>query len=92
MTSLMTSFFLAMAMNQNAQTKAQAEIDAVCATHGRLPGFGDKRSLPYVEALVLEVLRWGAPIPLGIPHRFTNDEVFEGYVIPKGTHAFANIG
>ncbi|KAJ7741977.1 cytochrome P450, partial [Mycena maculata] len=92
MTSLMTSFFLAMVMNQSAQMKAQAEIDAVCNLHSRLPTFTDKSSLPYVEALVLEVLRWGAPIPLGIPHRFTTDEVYQGYTIPKGTHAFANIG
>lgn len=48
--------------------------------------------LPYVEALVWEVLRFGAPVHLGLPHRFTENEVYEGLKIPKGTHAFANIG
>jgi cytochrome P450 len=92
MTSLMSSFFLGMTMNQAAQRKAQAEIDSVCNAQSRLPTFSDKASFPYVEALVWEVLRFGAPVHLGLPHRFTETEVYEGMEIPKGTHAFANIG
>lgn len=92
MTSGISSFFLAMAMNPLVQKKAQAEIDAVCDTQSRLPSFNDKSSLPYVEALVLEVLRWGAITPLGLPHRFTEDETYEGLELSKDMHAFANIG
>lgn len=92
MTSLMSSFYLAMVMNQAAQKKAQAEIDSICNGQTRLPYFSNKSMLPYVEALVWEVLRFGAPVHLGLPHRFTENEVYEGLKIPKGTHAFANIG
>jgi cytochrome P450 len=91
MTSGISSFFLAMAMNPLVQKKAQAEIDAVCDSQSRLPTFADKSSLPYVEALVWEVLRWGGITPLGLPHRFTENETYEGLEIPKDIHAFANI-
>lgn len=80
-----------MAMNPGAQQMAQAEIDAVCDSQSRLPAFADRPSLPYVEALVLEVLRWSAITPLGVPHRFTEDEEYEGLHIRKDMHAFANI-
>ena len=30
----------------------------------RLPTFADRARMPYVEALVAEVLRWAPPIPL----------------------------
>lgn len=80
-----------MVMNPTAQQKAQAEIDTVCALQSRLPTFADKPSLPYVEALVLETLRWSAVTPLGLPHRFTEDEHYEGLHIRKDMHAFANI-
>ena len=36
--------------------KAQEEIDRVIG-HERLPGLGDRSSLPYVEALVMELYR-----------------------------------
>lgn len=90
MASGITSFFLAMVLNPMAQKKAQAEIDAVCEMH-RLPTFGDKSSLPYVEALLWEVLRWSAIAPLGFPHRFTQDETYEGLQLKKDMHVFANI-
>ncbi|KAJ7142156.1 cytochrome P450 [Mycena crocata] len=92
MSSGISSFFLAMVLNPAAQKKAQEEIDAVCDGCGRLPSFSDKSSLPYVEALLWEVLRWGAITPLGLPHRFTQDETYNGLQIKQDMHAFANIG
>lgn len=91
MSSGISSFFLAMAMNTSVQEKAQLEIDLVCESQGRLPTFADKPSLPYVEAVILEVLRWGAITPLGLPHRFTGDESYEGLRFRKDMYAFANI-
>ena len=38
--------------------KAQAELDRVVS--GRLPDFDDMPDLPYLSALIKEVLRWGA--------------------------------
>ena len=37
------------------QTKAQAELDRV--VNGRLPDFGDMPDLPYLSALVKEIVR-----------------------------------
>ena len=44
--------------------KAQAELDSVVGTD-RLPRFSDRESLPYINALVLEVLRWHSVAPTG---------------------------
>jgi cytochrome P450 len=62
--SSLGTFVLAMLANPEAQRKAQLEIDSV--TGGKyLPGFADKDGLPYVEALLQEVLRWQNVAPLG---------------------------
>lgn len=42
--------------------KAQAELDAVIG-QDRLPSFSDRDNLPYINAIVLEVLRWHAVVP-----------------------------
>lgn len=44
--------------------RAQYEIDTVIGTD-RLPGFADRDSLPYLNALVKEVLRWNSVVPTG---------------------------
>ena len=52
------------------QKKAQEELDSVVGTD-RLPELADKEDLPYVDALVKEVLRWNPVAPLGMlsfPH------------------------
>lgn len=46
------------------QKKAQAEIDSVIGNE-RLPGLSDRPHLPYVMALVTEVLRWNSVAPTG---------------------------
>lgn len=57
-------FFLAMASHPEVQKKAQAEIDAVVGKN-RLPTVSDKGKMPYVRALITEVLRWHPVVPLG---------------------------
>jgi hypothetical protein len=32
-----------------------------------------------------EVYRWGVPVPLNLPHRVTEDDVYNGQWIPKGS-------
>jgi cytochrome P450 len=53
-----------MAMYPAVQKKGQAEIDAIVGPN-RLPDFGDRSSLPYINALVKESMRWQSIIPLG---------------------------
>ncbi|KAI0060305.1 cytochrome P450 [Artomyces pyxidatus] len=81
---------LAMVAYPETQKRAQAELDAVVG-RGRLPTIADLPYLPYIRAIVKETLRWRPNIPLGIPHRSTEDDWYEGMFIPKGTICFANV-
>lgn len=53
-----------MAKYPNVQARAQAELDAVVG-HDRLPDFTDRDSLPYVNAIISELMRWQPVVPLG---------------------------
>ena len=64
MVSASISLFLAMALYPEVQAKARSEIDQVIGTN-RLPSYKDRDSLPYLNALVKEVLRWNPVAPLG---------------------------
>ncbi|KAL4071144.1 cytochrome P450 [Scleroderma yunnanense] len=86
----MHSMFLAMTLFPEVQKKAQAEIDAIVGLD-RLPTLSDRQSLPYMEALVKEIHRWHVVSPLGVPHRTSEDDVHNGYYIPKGTIILANL-
>ena len=55
-----------MVLYPDVQARAQAEIDAVIGQGlQRLPHWEDRSSLPYVEAVVKETLRWHPAVPLG---------------------------
>ena len=77
-----------MAKFPEAQKKAQEEIDDVIG-RDRIPGYDDRESLPQVEALYREVIRWMPVLPLGASRRVTDDDVYNGYYIPKGRRVFA---
>jgi hypothetical protein len=51
---------------------AQLEIDSVVG-RDRLPTFEDKPTLPYITAMVNEVLRWRPVAPLGPLYRRFSD-------------------
>ncbi|KAI0325277.1 cytochrome P450 [Cubamyces sp. BRFM 1775] len=87
--SAIGSFFLAMLMYPEVQRKAQAEVDRVVG-RDRLPDFSDEPALPYVSALVKEVLRWRPVTPLAVPHRLTSDDVYNGYHLPAGSIVVGN--
>ncbi|KAF8161643.1 cytochrome P450 [Crassisporium funariophilum] len=84
------TFFFAMAASPQVQKRAQAELDRVIGTN-RLPVFEDRPSLPYIEAIYREVLRFAPPLPLGVPHCLSEDDYYDGYFIPKGTAILGNI-
>jgi cytochrome P450 len=75
---------MAMALYPEVARKAQDEIDAVVGC-GCLPEFEHKSQLPYCEALVREVFRWRPIVPMGVPHSTIEDDIYEGYFIPKGS-------
>lgn len=53
-----------MTLHPDVARKAQAQIDAVVGRNS-VPTFSDKTSLPYIEAVTKELLRWSAIAPLG---------------------------
>ncbi|KAK0446239.1 cytochrome P450, partial [Armillaria borealis] len=56
---------LAFVLYPEIQAKAQAELDAVVG-HTRLPNFDDHLQLPYIDAILLEALRWNPIVPMGM--------------------------
>ncbi|KAB8261239.1 cytochrome P450 [Aspergillus pseudonomiae] len=88
--STMSSFFLVMALFPEAQRKAQAEIDRVVGPD-RLPSFQDRENLPYIDAMVKEILRWHPVLPMGTAHTSVQDDSYEGYTFPKGTLMVPNV-
>ncbi|KAJ7120246.1 cytochrome P450 [Mycena epipterygia] len=86
----LSTFVLAMLANPEAQKKAQMEIDAVIG-QGQLPDFNDEKSLPYVSALVKEVLRWKPVAPIGIPHFLPVEDEYRGYRLPANSIIIGNI-
>lgn len=79
-----------MSLNPDVQKKAQAELDDVVGPN-RLPDHRDRESLPYVNAILKESLRWHNAAPFGVPHCAGEDIEYRGYFIPKGTTFLANI-
>ncbi|KAI0045442.1 cytochrome P450 [Auriscalpium vulgare] len=88
--SAIHTFFLAMTIYPDIQRKAQAEIDAVVG-NDRLPTFADRAQLPYVEAIISEILRWGTVAPLGVPHTLSRDDIHNGYFIPERAIILTNV-
>jgi len=88
--TLVSHFILCMVLHPAAQRKAQEEIDTVVG-QDRLPTFAQRASLPYVESLFKEALRLSVPVPLGLPHRLMEDDVYKDMHIPKGSLVFGNL-
>jgi cytochrome P450 len=85
----MSSLFVALILYPEVQKRAQAQIDSV-VSRDRLPTFEDRSRLPYIEAICKELLRWQVGLPLGFPHASTQDCVYRGFFIPKGSITIAN--
>ncbi|KZS88698.1 cytochrome P450 [Sistotremastrum niveocremeum HHB9708] len=86
----MLTFFFIMVLYPDIQSQAQAEIDRIVG-NDRLPEIGDKENLPYVNGLLKEILRFHPSAPLGLPHSVTEDDIYEGMLIPKGCNIVPNI-
>ncbi|KAI0871067.1 cytochrome P450 [Hypoxylon argillaceum] len=82
-------FIMAMITNLEAQVRAREEVDRVCTSADgqslRLPKMSDMPEMPYVNAMIKEVLRWRPTVPIIPPHQLTENLEFDGYFIPAGT-------
>jgi cytochrome P450 len=84
------SFLYAMMLVPECQKRAQAELDAVIGPN-RHPTTADRSTLPYLEAVWKESLRWHPPVPLALPHMTREDDEYKGYFVPKGAMIHPNI-
>ncbi|KAG2100143.1 cytochrome P450 [Suillus discolor] len=87
--SVLMAFALAMVSYPDVQKRAQAEIDSVVG-RDRLPTFEDRASLPYIESVLRETLRWQPVAPIAL-HATSGDDIYDGYFIPKGANVICNI-
>lgn len=77
-----------MTLYPQVQARAQAELDRVLGD--RLPTAADEADLPYLSAILTEVLRWHPVTPSGGVHKVTEDDVYGGCRIRAGTYIFVN--
>ncbi|KAF8898640.1 cytochrome P450 [Infundibulicybe gibba] len=87
--SVILSLFLALGRHPDVQSEAQRELDAVLGN--RLPTFNDKGQLPFIDCICYELLRWNPVTPLGIAHYVSENDVYRGFQIPKGTTVLPNV-
>ncbi|KZT25427.1 cytochrome P450 [Neolentinus lepideus HHB14362 ss-1] len=88
--STMQSFILFMLAHPHVLKKVRDEIDRVVG-EDRMPNFDDEKDLPYFVACIKETLRRRPPTIMGIPHLADQDDVYEGYYIPKGSTVIGNV-
>ncbi|XP_064603415.1 cytochrome P450 1A1-like [Liolophura sinensis] len=88
-TTLLWSF-LHMVTSPHVQARVHSEIDHHIG-RSRWPTYKDRKSLPFVEATILEIFRFGTIAPLAIPHATTCDVQLNGYSIPKDTFVLVNL-
>ncbi|KAH9893509.1 cytochrome P450 [Cubamyces lactineus] len=84
------AFFCAMILHPEVQKRAQDQLDAAVGPD-RLPQLlSDRPSLPYVHAVIKELLRWHNVLPLGLPHSATKEDEYRGWRIPSGATVLIN--
>jgi len=88
--SALAGFVMAMTLYPEVQKKAQVELNQVVGTE-RLPALADRPNLPYINAIIKELLRWGPVAPMGVPHRLIKEDEYNGYRLPKETIILTNI-
>ncbi len=95
-----------MVSRSDVQQKAQEELDRVIG-HDRLPTYSDRPNLPYVDAVLRETIRCFPVLPtcasmspsypslslmmLVVYRNPVEDDVYNGYHIPKGTTLLVNV-
>ncbi|XP_075125328.1 cytochrome P450 2K1-like [Leptodactylus fuscus] len=66
------------------QKKVQSEIEKVIGSAE--PQVTHRKEMPYTDAVIHEIQRFGNIVPANLPHATTQDVNFRGYLLPKGTH------
>ncbi|XP_055957225.1 cytochrome P450 2C31-like [Patella vulgata] len=82
-------FFLLMLHHPDIQRRIQEELDKVLA--GRQPSLGERSSLHYTNAAILECLRYIRHVPHGAAHMNREEIEIEGYRIPAKSTIITNL-
>ncbi|CAC5413815.1 Cytochrome P450 2C20,Cytochrome P450 2D15,Cytochrome P450 2E1,Cytochrome P450 2J3,Cytochrome P450 2M1,Cytochrome P450 2G1,Cytochrome P450 2A13,Vitamin D(3) 25-hydroxylase,Cytochrome P450 2F3,Cytochrome P450 2K3,Cytochrome P450 2C55,Cytochrome P450 2F2,Cytochrome P450 2C2,Cytochrome P450 2A11,Vitamin D 25-hydroxylase,Cytochrome P450 2J1,Cytochrome P450 2L1,Cytochrome P450 2C8,Cytochrome P450 2A10,Cytochrome P450 2K1,Cytochrome P450 2C31,Cytochrome P450 2K4,Cytochrome P450 2B12,Cytochrome P450 2J2,Cytochrome len=90
-TSTAVQWFIVLLVNHpEVQNLMRREINDVIGT-SRYPCMEERQKLPYTDAVLHEVLRFGCIGPLALPHGLTQDLNYKGYVIPKDSMLIPNL-
>lgn len=82
--SSLNSAILYLAANPAVQARAHEELDKVVGSSSS-PTFEHEQDLPYIRAMVKEVLRIRPVTNIGSPHYTTADITYKDFFIPKNT-------
>ncbi|XP_007537964.2 cytochrome P450 2A13 [Erinaceus europaeus] len=83
--------FLLLMKHPDVEAKIHKEIDQVIGKN-RQPKFEDRAKMPYTEAVIHEIQRFGDIIPMGLSRRVIKDTKFREFILPKGTEVFPMLG
>ncbi|CZT07896.1 related to cytochrome P450 CYP2 subfamily [Rhynchosporium agropyri] len=71
------------------QKLAQAELDAIVGNDRSLT-YADQAEVPFIDAIIKEVLRWRPSAVFGMPHATSETDVYKSYHFQKGTVVWAS--
>nr|WET52777.1 cytochrome P450 76AH20 [Ajuga reptans] len=77
-------------LNPDKQAKLREELKSVVG-EGKEVRESDVARLPYLQAVIKEVMRYHPPGPLLLPRAAVTDQEVGGYLIPKGAQILTNV-
>jgi len=89
-TGIILWFLALIPSHPDVQKRAHEELDKVIGRE-TWPTAEDEKQLPYLRAIIKEVQRVHPAFLVPTPHISTEDFVYNGYYIPKGTGMVLNL-